>query len=126
MNFFKVKTIFISILITNIWLWCSFCFGCDLSKPDKIKHIQYSQKATIIGKKIIGIPMIVVKPIKWLFNSKIQKIFPDNYIPPAISGSFVFCAGLLKEMPYDAIGPGDCSYCDIVANIEGIKKGVKK
>lgn len=70
-------------------------------------------------------PFIVLKPVKWLFNSEVQKLFPDNYLPHMLGATIVFTGSTLKEVPYDLLMPKkDSSYCDIVANCEGIKQGV--
>ncbi len=101
-------------------------YACDLTQIDKQKHIEFSEKATITTKKYISYLFLPLYPIKWIFNNNIQKIFPDNYVPHGISAVAVFTLGCLKEMPYDFIGPGDCSYCDVVANCRGIRQGIMK
>lgn len=100
--------------------------ACDFSQPDKIKHIAISKKTTIITRKVFEVPFIPLKPVKWLFNPTVQKIFPDNYVPSALAAVVVFTGTTLKEVPFDVIVPGrHPSYCDVMANCRGIKEGLK-
>ncbi len=116
---------YLKIICVYLLLFLSLsAYGCDLTEFDKQKHIAVSEKATISTKKYISYLFLPLYPVKWLFNKKVQKIFPDNYLPHGISAVAIFTAGCLKEVPYDFIGPGDCSYCDIVANCRGIKQGI--
>ncbi|EKE04306.1 MAG: hypothetical protein ACD_20C00087G0011 [uncultured bacterium] len=121
-NIMKIKSFLIFLVI---FLFNSSILACDLSQPDKVKHIEVSQKATSITRKVIAFPFIPLIPVKWIFNDKIQLIFPDNYVPHIVAGTLIFTGGILKEVPYDLLTPGDVSFCDIIANCYGIKKGLK-
>lgn len=117
-----------SLLITFLILFLieNNCLSCDFSQPDKIKHIQVSKKATLISTKIYSIPFLPLKPVKWLFNPTVQKIFPDNYIPHAFAAGTIFTGSTLKEVTYDLIMPNHyADYCDVQANCIGIKEGLK-
>lgn len=101
-------------------------YGCDFSQPDKIKHFEYSKKVTVALKKVLAVPFLPLKPVKWVFNDKIQLLFPDNYIPHIISGTIVFTAGILKEVPIDLLGFGTPDICDLAADCKGIKCGIQE
>lgn len=102
-------------------------FACDYTQADKIKHIKYAQKGTVVISKALSPVFIPLKPVKWLFNDKIQLIFPDNYLPQSIAATFIFTAGALKEFPFDALLPNHyCDMCDFKADCIGIKNGVKQ
>ncbi|MEI7475642.1 MAG: hypothetical protein WCK67_12775 [bacterium] len=119
-----MKKIFYLFLI--LFLTSNKTFACDYTQPDKLKHMEYSRKGTVIITKTLSPLFWPIKPVKWIFNDKIQKIFPDNYVPQAIAGTLIFTAGMLKEFPYDALTPGDCDMCDLKADCIGIKNGIKE
>ena len=101
-------------------------FACDMSQPDKIKHMKVAKQATIISRKVFDVPFYPLKPVKWAFNPTVQKIFPDNYVPHALASVLVFTGSALKEVPIDLIIPGRCAdYCDLVADCKGIREGLK-
>lgn len=100
--------------------------ACDFSEPDKIKHIEYSKKATLYTKKFIQYPLMITRPLKYLVGEKSYIIFPENYIPQIVAAPVIFTLSTLKEIPFDLIIPGrDASFCDICANCKGIKEGLK-
>lgn len=102
-------------------------FACDYTQADKIKHIKYTQKGTVIISKTLSPVFLPLKPVKWIFNDKIQLIFPDNYVPQSIAATLIFTAGILKEFPFDVIVPNHhCDLCDLKADCIGIKEGIKQ
>lgn len=118
------KYLYLSVLVFFV---ANSAFACDYTQADKIKHIEYARKGTYAVSKVLSPVFFPLKPVKWIFNDKIQLLFPDNYLPQSIAATLIFTAGALKEFPFDAISPNHyCELCDLKADCIGIKNGIKQ